>query len=192
MTYVKGLRRIAFALAITSLSFGVTVSWAQAPGTGTTGTSGFSVTPSAPAETSPVKVTLTAWLVTKGAGGEDVFTPAETARPGDLIEYRVESVNESGKPLKGQVLNLPIPAGTTYVGGSAAPAAVQASIDGGKTFAPVPLMREVQKPGGGTEKVPVPLAEYRALRWVVGIQATGQRAHVKARIKVDEASGGAP
>ncbi|WP_165837778.1 DUF11 domain-containing protein [Zavarzinia aquatilis] len=164
------------------------VSTAAAQSGSATGGAEFSVVP----PESPVKVTLTAWLVTTDAKGEDVYAPAETARPGDLIEYRVESVNESGKPLKGQVLNLPIPPGTTYVGGSASPAAVQASIDGGKTFAPVPLMREVAKPGGGTEKIQVPVTEYRALRWVVGIQAPGQRAHVKARIKVDGASGETP
>ena len=32
----------------------------------------------------------------------------------------------------------------------------------GKTFQPIPLMREVRKPGGAIEKQPVPLAEYRA------------------------------
>jgi uncharacterized repeat protein (TIGR01451 family) len=132
----------------------------------------------------PVKVTLTAWLVTVDAAGKEVFAPAVTATPGDLIEYRVESLNTSVAPVSGQRLDLPIPAGTVFVEGSAKPGGALASIDGGANFAAVPLMRTVAKAGGGEEKQPVPVAEYRVLRWAIGTLPAGKLAQVRARVTV--------
>ena len=78
---------------------------------------------------------------------------------------------------------VPIPAGLALVAESSRPIAQQASLDG-KTFAPTPLMREVKNPAGITEKQPIPLGEYRALRWVLPELAAGTDAKVALRARV--------
>lgn len=78
---------------------------------------------------------------------------------------------------------LPVPEGAmSYLAGSAAPKAVQASLDG-KTFAPLPLTREVMRKGlRVVERVPA--SEYRFLRWNLGDLAPGQAVTVSSRMKV--------
>ena len=71
----------------------------------------------------------------------------------------------------------------TFVAGSSQPAGAQASLDG-KTFEPIPLLREVKKADGTTEKQPVPLAEYRALRWSIDLLDAGKETPVQLRAKV--------
>src|SRR5439155_26907492 len=51
--------------------------------------------------------------------------------------------------------------------------------------APPPLMRSVRQPDGSERRVPVPLEEYRALRWNLGTLAAGQSAQVQARVRVN-------
>ncbi len=125
---------------------------------------------------------LAAFRVTQ-SDDKDVFSPTQNVRPGDVIEYRV-SYSNSGK---GAALNLrpvlPIPAGTSYVANSAAPAPFEASLDGA-TFAPAPLTGKVKKADGSTEVVAVPLSEYRALRWNAGTLVPGETNSFKARVQL--------
>ena len=88
----------------------------------------------------PVSVTLSAWSVTLDKAGKERFKRAESAKPGDVIEYRAELRNVSRATLKDQALTLPVPPGTAYVPSSARPAQAQARADGGK-FEAMPLMR---------------------------------------------------
>jgi uncharacterized repeat protein (TIGR01451 family) len=118
--------------------------------------------------------------------GQTVFKPAQVSKPGDVLEYRVRYTNRSASAATGLVANLPIPAGTTLVARSELPPGVLASTDGAH-FAPPPLMRAVGQPDGSERQVPVPIEEYRALRWNLGTLAAGQTEQVQARVRVNSA-----
>jgi len=118
--------------------------------------------------------------------GKTVFKPAQVSKPGDVLEYRVKYTNRSASAATGLVANLPIPAGTTLVARSELPPGVLASIDGAQ-FASPPLMRAVRQPDGSERQVPVPIEEYRALRWNLGTLAAGQSEQVQARVRVNTA-----
>jgi len=134
------------------------------------------------ADTQAVDVRLQAFQVSAGQGGEKLV-PALEAEVGDTIEYQITYRNQGKTPAQAVAATLPIPAGSmSYLAGSAAPKAVQASLDG-KTFAPLPLTREVVRKGlRVVERVPA--SEYRFLRWSLGDLAPGQAVTVSSRVKV--------
>ena len=143
--------------------------------------------PGSPAAPKPasgsVAVELTAQRVTRDQGKE-VLVAAEQAKPGELIEYRALYRNDGAGEAKGLMATLPIPRGTQYVAGSALPRRVEASLDG-HTFAPVPLKRTVKTPDGRTVEQEVPVAEYRALRWPLGVLPSRDQRTVSARVRVE-------
>ena len=108
---------------------------------------------------------------------------ATSANPGEIIEYQASYTNSGSGSAQRFAPPLPIPAALVYVGGSAAPGEVLASLDG-KNFAPTPLMRSVKGADGKSHSVAVPLREYRVLRWQLGALAPGQSVTVKARARV--------
>lgn len=116
--------------------------------------------------------------------GTTVFKPAQVSKPGDVLEYRVSYTNRSNAAVIGLVANLPIPAGTTLVEKSQLPPNALASTDGTR-FAPLPLMHRVKQANGREDEVPVPLEEYRALRWTLGTLAPGRSEQVSARVRVN-------
>jgi uncharacterized repeat protein (TIGR01451 family) len=120
------------------------------------------------------------------ADGKTVFKPAQLSKPGDVLEYRVKYTNHSASAATGLVANLPIPAGTTLLAGSELPPDALASTDGAQ-FARPPLMRAVRQPDGSERQMPVPIEEYRALRWNLGTLAAGQSEQVQARVRVNTA-----
>ena len=136
-----------------------------------------------------VDVSLQAFRVvgdTKDAGAV-TLAPTTHARPGDTIEYQVTYRNGGNSLARQTRAVLPVPAGgMAYLPGSASPAAVEASLDG-KTFAPVPLTREVVRDGKKVRET-VPPSEYRFLRWDLGDLPAGAAATVKSRMRLDSAS----
>lgn len=127
-----------------------------------------------------VQVELKAFKVVRRNQNE-TFTPAAKIKPGEIIEYRVEYSNRTNHAVKGLQATLPIPTGLRYLSGTAVPGKVAASLDG-KTFAAAPLMRQVKLPNGENKTVPVPVAEYRFLRWTLGELSAGKSTTVKARV----------
>lgn len=132
----------------------------------------------------PVSVTLSAWSVTLDKAGKERFKRAESAKPGDVIEYRAELRNVSRATLKDQALTLPVPPGTA-VPSSARPAQAQARADGGK-FEAMPLMRVERNAQGQEEKIAVPPEAYRALRWPVTDLPAGSSFKATARVRVTD------
>ena len=118
--------------------------------------------------------------------GQTVFKPATVSKPGDVLEYRVSYTNRSASAVTGLIANLPIPTGMTLVDRSQLPPDALASTDGA-LFAPLPLTRVVRQPDGTARTVPVPLEEYRALRWNLGTLLPGKSAQVSARVRVNSA-----
>jgi len=125
---------------------------------------------------------LEARTVMRAAKGAEIFAAAESAQPGDVIEYVATYRNTSAQPVRNLEATLPIPANTEIVPGSARPASAKASVDA-VTFAQMPLTRKVTRSGKEIDE-PVPLREYRYLRWYPGELAGGKSAVFSARVKV--------
>lgn len=109
---------------------------------------------------------------------------AKAVKPSELIEYRANYKNTSAKEVRGVQAVLPIPSGMTVELNSAKPLPVQASTDG-RLFYPVPLTRQVRGADGQLRAVNVPLSEYRALRWSLGVLAAGASRDVVLRARVN-------
>lgn len=109
---------------------------------------------------------------------------AKSVRPSEIIEYRASYKNASAKELRGVQAVLPIPLGMTVDLVSVKPLPVQASSDG-RQFYPVPLTRQVRAADGQLKTVNVPLSEYRALRWSLGVLAAGASREVVLRARVN-------
>ena len=136
--------------------------------------------PDAKVAQQPVQIELKAFRITAEKGKEKAVE-AKQARPSDIIEYRATYTNTSKSSVKGLMATLPVPADMQYTGASA-PAGVEASTDG-KVFAATPLVRQV-----GGKAVPVPLAEYRALRWRIAELPSGKATVVSIRARVNGVS----
>ena len=130
-----------------------------------------------------VAVSLVAQKVSVGADGKEVLRPADRAFPGEVVQYDAHYRNQARKPVRALEPTLPIPRGLEYLADSARPAPSQASLDG-KTFAPVPLTRRVTLPDGSFKEEPVPVSEYRALRWSLGDLEAGKTVTVTARARL--------
>jgi len=135
------------------------------------------------ADAQAVDVRLQAFQVVAQDQGAEKLVPATDAEVGDTIEYQITYQNQGKSAAQAVAATLPVPEGAmSYLAGSAAPKAVQASVDG-KKFAPLPLTREVVRKGLRiVERVPV--SEYRFLRWDLGDLAPGQAVTVSSRMKV--------
>ena len=92
-----------------------------------------------------VVVTLKAQKVLRSADGKEILKVADRAVPGEVIQYDAQYKNQSKKGIRNLEPTLPIPSGLQYVADSASPPPAKASLDG-KTFAPVPLKRQVTMP----------------------------------------------
>jgi uncharacterized repeat protein (TIGR01451 family) len=134
---------------------------------------------------SAVQVQLSQFKVSRTSEGAVTFVDAAAVRPGDVVEYRAVYRNRSEGAVDGLVATMPIPLGMSYVAQSARSAgpAVEAAADDG-VFAPEPLMRNVVQPDGTSRMVPVPLGEYRTLRWKLGSVPAGAVRQVQARAQV--------
>ena len=135
------------------------------------------------AQTPAVTSTLTAQRV-EMVDGKAVLKPAAQSKPGEVIEYSGTYRNGGAVAVDKLHSVVPVPVGTTFIAGSAQPASAQASTDGTR-FAPLPLVRTVRQADGSERKEPVPLAEYRALRWEVGTLGAGTSAVVSLRVRID-------
>lgn len=127
-----------------------------------------------------VTVKLTASRVLPGQAGKEKLVAADEAKPGEIIQYEAVYRNETKQPVKGLEATVPIPAGLELVADSAKPAGARASTDG-QAFAAMPLMT---KPAAPEKSTPVPLSQYRALRWTIPQLAPGASASVTLRARV--------
>jgi uncharacterized repeat protein (TIGR01451 family) len=132
----------------------------------------------------PVEMRLEARKVVRAADGQESFTTATQAKPGDVIEYVATYRNVSRQAVSNLAATLPIPANTEFVSGSAKPAAAKASVDS-RAFGDMPLTRKVQRNGREVEE-PVPFREYRYLRWFPGELGGEKSMTFTARARVVE------
>jgi uncharacterized repeat protein (TIGR01451 family) len=134
----------------------------------------------------PVEVRLEIFLVSEVQGTEQ-FRPATTARPGQVVEYRLTAVNRSEETLPGGTVEIigPIPDRTTFVPNSATPTSerilAEFSADGGQTYSEEPVLVG----GEGDRRVAGP-ESYDAVRWTLLVpMEPGQEEAFFYRVKVE-------
>lgn len=132
----------------------------------------------------PLQVNLTAGKVVVQANGVERLLPADTLRPGDIVEYQAVYQNRGSGSVRNVQAMLPIPpGGLEYLPDAKHPHAMRASLDG-KRFDTIPLQRMVTLANGKQELRPVPVSEYRFLRWDLGDIAAGRSATVSSRMRL--------
>ena len=86
----------------------------------------------------PVTGTIEAVKVIVGERGEEVFVPADEARPQDVIEYRLKYANNGEAVVHNVSIVDPVPTGVQYLEKTAKAAAgkglIEFSVDAGRTF----------------------------------------------------------
>jgi uncharacterized repeat protein (TIGR01451 family) len=130
-----------------------------------------------------LSTTLRVSRIVTAADGTQSHQSADSARPGDILEYVAEYHNNSAHVIRQLAATLPIPEGTELVAASASPAGALASTDG-THFAPVPLTRKVIEASGKLVDQPVPYSEYRFLRWPARDLTAGTTLEVVARARL--------
>jgi hypothetical protein len=135
-------------------------------------------------ESGAIDVKLTVQKMAFVAGREEVLSPAESIRPGDVLQYDLVYKIKGKDEVLELLAQLPIPPGMEYVSDSARPPKVRASLDG-RDFSPVPLQRKIKGPNGQDSTEEIPAKEYRFLGWSMRGFAPGDEITVSARLKVN-------
>lgn len=109
---------------------------------------------------------------------------AKEILPGETVTYTVHYSNTGNEPAANVLLDDPIPAGTTYIPGSASEVGdVTFSIDGGKSYKkPALLTYEVTLPGGKKEKKIATPEEYTNIRWMLPVLPPGGKGSVNFKV----------
>jgi uncharacterized repeat protein (TIGR01451 family) len=91
----------------------------------------------------------------------------EVVNPGEVIKWNLSSVNEGNADATGFRTSAKIPAGTSFVAGTAtgdASPAVSYSIDGGNNYAAQPMIEERQN-DGSVKQVAAPVSMYSNIQF---------------------------
>ncbi len=123
---------------------------------------------------------------TERKDGRVALEKAGMVKPGEIINWTIDSTNEGSGAARDYKAVGRIPVGTSFVAGSAASqgASVTYSIDGGKTFSAQPTIEEKQI-DGSTKRVPAPVSSYTQLRyeWSTPLEA-GQKVSASYQVLV--------
>jgi uncharacterized repeat protein (TIGR01451 family) len=118
-----------------------------------------------------VTIKLIAALVQKDANGKDVLTPAtgSPVHPGDRLRYEIVATNSGDRPALDVRPADAIPAGTTFVAGSATgEGKVEYALDRGTAWSTAPTVIVHAKDGDKT--VAADPAAYGAIRWTTTLK----------------------
>lgn len=122
------------------------------------------------------------------AGARVAIDKVEAVRPGEILDWTINSVNEGDGSARDYKAIGQVPQGTTFVVGSTiadGSASVTYSIDGGKSFSAQPTIEEKQA-DGTVRRVPAPASMYTQVRyeWSDALAAGGKfSASYKVRVK---------
>jgi uncharacterized repeat protein (TIGR01451 family) len=115
----------------------------------------------------PVSIRLEIFVVSV-VDGEERYTAATTARPGQVVEYRLFATNidDTTLPPGTVVLTGPVPEGTQYVANSATPSSerllTEYTADGGNSYDETLVFV-----GRGDNRSLADPSEYTAVRWTL-------------------------
>jgi len=131
-----------------------------------------------------VETRLEVRKVTRLPDGRESSVDADTAKPGDVLEYVVTYRNNTPEAVRDFQATLPIPQATEFIAGSAKPPVAKASVDA-KSFEAMPLKRKVLRDGRDVEEA-IALREYRYLRWTAPELGPNKTLTYVARVRVLE------
>lgn len=127
-------------------------------------------TPSA--TSNPIQLRTEIYIVSqvtnKDGSKTEKLTKADSARPGQIVEYRLFAKNVSSTTLPAGVVQIstPVPKGMQYVPNSATPSSdsllTEFSADGGKTYSKPPVLT-----GTGNGRTVAEPTSYTDVRWTV-------------------------
>lgn len=125
-------------------------------------------------------------VVTKDGKKVTKMVAAGNIVPGEIIHYTILYRNTGNEDATSAVLSDPIPAGTSYIPGSATVVGeLTFSIDKGKTFKkPALLTYETKGSDGKIEKRVASPEEYSHIRWVIDKIPAGATGKVSFQVKV--------
>jgi uncharacterized repeat protein (TIGR01451 family) len=111
---------------------------------------------------------------------------ARDIMPGEVITYTLNYHNAGNETATNVVISDPIPAGTSFIPGSASEEGDLAfSIDQGKSFnKPTLLTYEVKTASGEKEKKVASPEDYTNIQWIVASVPAGVKGSVSFRVKV--------
>lgn len=111
---------------------------------------------------------------------------AKGVQPGEEIIYTLHYVNSGTDAAKNVIISDPIPAGTSYIPGSASETGdLSFSIDKGKSFKkPTLLTYEVKGSTGKPEKKVASPDDYTDVRWTIPQVPAGGKGSVSFKVKV--------
>lgn len=111
---------------------------------------------------------------------------AKGVQPGEEIIYTLNYANSGTEAAKDVVISDPIPAGTSYIPGSASELGdLTFSIDKGKSFKkPTLLTYELKGSVGKVEKKVATPDEYTDIRWTIPQVPAGGKGSVSFKVKV--------
>ena len=124
-------------------------------------------------EQEPVSVSVEAFVVSEVTGEDGTtqerFTTASTARPGQVVEYRltVRNQEDTTLPAGTVVVTGPVPESTRYVGDSATPSSERVLTEftaDGEAYSEPPLTGSGEGTGGAEAVDP---GRYAAARWTL-------------------------
>ncbi len=132
-------------------------------------------------------------------GAKEILETVANVAPGDIVEWQLVATNSANKTVRDVVLLLPIPAGTSYIAGTASSLRIskagspmivvpEFSYDNGRTFGRPPLLKSVQvtlKKIKVNRLVKVDPVEYTHARWVLPILTPNSTIKVSLRTKVN-------
>jgi uncharacterized repeat protein (TIGR01451 family) len=132
-----------------------------------------------------VQSELIAEKLVRAPSGQLSRAAADSVKPGDLVAYTATYRNTGKDAARALVVTVPVPTGMEYQGRQPeeklAPAL--ASLDG-RSYAAIPLTRKVKNAQGQEVVQPVPVAEYRFLRWNMAELGAGADVSVRLTARV--------
>lgn len=134
------------------------------------------------AQANPVKVEIKAFIVNqttdKDGKVKETFSESTTARPGQVVEYRVTATNNDSASLPAESVKIlgPVPEGTEYIDGSATP-----SSDAVRTEFSLDNENYSEKPESSAGA-----AGYKTVRWtLLSALASGQAETFTYRVTIN-------
>lgn len=126
-------------------------------------------------------------MVIKNGQKVKKMIPVKKVASGETIQYTITYTNTSKEPAVNAVVDDPIPAGTTYISGSASgdKAEITFSIDGGKIYQKPTLLTYEMTVNGKKEKKAASPEQYTNIRWTIPSIPAGSSGNVsfKALVK---------
>ncbi len=115
-----------------------------------------------------VQLRLEMYLVTV-EDGQETFTASITARPGQVVEYRILATNTSNEELQpgSVVVTVPVPGGARFLANSAAPVSQEVLVEytaEGAGYMEPPVIIEIEADGS---RRTASQDEYRGVRWTL-------------------------